>query len=190
MSDARSRPGARGRPTRAGGGALVASGVLIAVVVACRGGDRPPGVVTGGARSRAEVAADSARQDAAVASIARRAAPGAGRAKQILFGDLHVHTTYSLDAFAMELPLTGLQGVHTPADACDFARHCAKLDFFSLDDHAESLTPAHWQATKDVVRRCNALAGDPMPPGIQSGAEVNRKSHCCASAAAGASVPK
>jgi hypothetical protein len=111
--------------------------------VAC-GADRPPGVIEGPARALPP------------------APPGE---KQILFGDLHVHTTYSPDAFSAELPVMGLQGVHTPADACDFARHCAALDFFSYNDHAESLIPEHWRATKEVARQCNALA-DPEHPDL------------------------
>jgi hypothetical protein len=140
-------------------GALFASVLLAAV--AC-GGDRPAGRVQGPARAPAVIAAEAAGQAEAWARLASESErPEAPRDTQILFGDLHVHTTYSLDAFAMELPLTGLQGVHTPADACDFARHCAGLDFFSLNDHAERLTPEHWAATKDVLRHCDALAGAP-----------------------------
>ena len=74
--------------------------------------------------------------------------------KQILFGDLHVHTTYSFDGFLFSLPLMGGEGAHPPNDACDFARYCSNLDFYSLTDHAESLRPEHWAKSKESVREC------------------------------------
>ena len=138
------------------GAAAVAS--LIALGLAC-GGDRPAGEITGKAKPPEWTEAKDQSQAATAAGLERRAGSAGGPARQVLFGDLHVHTTYSLDAFTMELPVMGLQGIHTPADACDFARHCAELDFFSLNDHAEGLTPAHWEATKESIRQCDALAG-------------------------------
>ena len=91
---------------------------------------------------------------------------GADPASQILFGDLHVHTTYSGDAFLMALPFFQGEGLYPPADACDFARYCSSLDFFALTDHAEFLTPAHWKSTKQSVRDCNVLAGDLSNPDL------------------------
>ena len=96
-------------------------------------------------------------------STARARAAEGARDKSILFGDLHVHTTFSSDAFVMSLPLVLGEGAHPPADACDFARHCAALDFWSINDHAESLTPAHWQETIDSVRQCNAVGSGAEP---------------------------
>ena len=87
---------------------------------------------------------------------------------RILFGDLHVHTTYSPDAFIMSVPLTGGSGLHPPADACDFARYCSNLDFWSINDHAEGITPRRWAETRQSIRECNAAAGDPANPDMVS----------------------
>ncbi|MEQ8745403.1 DUF3604 domain-containing protein [Pyruvatibacter sp.] len=88
--------------------------------------------------------------------------------KQILFGDLHVHTTFSTDAFLWALPMNSGPGAHPLADACDFARHCSALDFWSITDHAEASTPRRWQEAKDTIRQCNAVAGDPDDPDMVS----------------------
>lgn len=88
--------------------------------------------------------------------------------KQILFGDLHVHTTYSMDAFAWSLPALHGTGMHPPSEACDYARFCSNLDFWSTNDHAEGLTPRHWQDIKNSTRQCNAVAGDPNNPDLVS----------------------
>lgn len=100
------------------------------------------------------------RQQAAALEI------GAGNPKQVLFGDLHVHTTYSSDAFRMTLPMVQGEGAHPPADACDFARVCSALDFWALTDHAESLTPEHWTDVKESIRQCNAVTGNPENPDV------------------------
>jgi hypothetical protein len=113
---------------------------------------------------------DVARPDALVRARAAAQAGAAGSVgapadRRILFGDLHVHTTWSLDAYLKNLPLLQGEGAHPPADACDFARWCSALDFFSLNDHAESLTPDLWRQSRDAVRACNAV-GDAAAPDL------------------------
>ena len=89
---------------------------------------------------------------------ARAAGLGRATASEILFGDLHVHTGFSQDAFTLSMPLTGGSGRHTVADACDFARYCSGLDFWSINDHAESSTPRRWRETIEAIRACDAVA--------------------------------
>lgn len=105
---------------------------------------------------------------AARATTQREAARTAGSEdeKQILFGDLHVHTTFSADAFLTSLPILNGEGAHPPADACDYARYCSALDFWSINDHAEGITPQHWSETIDSIRNCNEVAGDPANPDV------------------------
>ncbi|MEM9705975.1 MAG: DUF3604 domain-containing protein, partial [Pseudomonadota bacterium] len=88
--------------------------------------------------------------------------------KQILFGDLHVHTTYSTDAFLWALPINQGKGVHPVADACDFARYCSAIDFWSITDHAEALTPIRWERTKEAIRQCQARSDSEENPDLIS----------------------
>ncbi len=101
------------------------------------------------------------------ASTQASAAQGAEVAepKQILFGDLHVHTSYSTDAFLLAIAQRG-EGAKPVSDACDFARYCSALDFWSINDHAFSLTPRRWTETVEAIRQCNAVAGDPESPDV------------------------
>ncbi|MGH0037903.1 MAG: DUF3604 domain-containing protein [Myxococcota bacterium] len=114
---------------------------------------RPPGSV------REAMAAQRAAADAVGAEAL---------ASQILFGDLHAHTTISFDAFMLNMPILGGGGAAPPADACDFARHCAALDFWSINDHAANITAADWRNTIESIRRCNARAGGSEDPDLVS----------------------
>ena len=83
-----------------------------------------------------------------------------GNPKQILFGDFHVHTTFSTDAFWWSLPILGGEGVHPMADACDYARYCSSIDFWAITDHAEASTPRKWKETKESIRQCSFKNGE------------------------------
>jgi hypothetical protein len=141
--------------------ALLVLGGFALLVAAGRGvfgSHEDPGQVTASARPPAEVHDEELRVAQAAREIGLRAP------KQVLFGDLHVHTTFSFDAFMFSLPVAGGEGARPPADACDFARYCSALDFWSINDHAFSITPRHWRETVDSIRQCNDVAGDPANP--------------------------
>jgi len=136
--------------------------LLLGGALGCSGPEVSAGKIEGARRSDAVV--DARRLEQAKGRAALGGEPV--MQKQILFGDLHVHSTFSVDAFMYALPLFNGEGAHPPADACDFARYCAGLDFFSINDHAEGLTPEMWRQSVDSIRRCNEIAGDPENPDV------------------------
>jgi hypothetical protein len=144
----------------AGVAVLALAGYLAAALDGRLGRFEAPGRIATTPRPAEQIALAGEIQRDAAARI------GAESDKQILFGDLHVHTTNSMDAFLTSLPIMQGEGAHPPADACDFARYCSALDFYSINDHAEGLTPAKWSEIKQSVRQCNAVAGDPRSPDL------------------------
>ncbi len=134
---------------------LVVGGLALGWLAACAGEHQSAGTPQPRRAPAAVIAQREARRTLPPPSAPDGAVPN----RQILFGDLHVHTTFSADAFILSLPLMGGEGVHPPADACDYARFCAGLDFWSINDHAEGLTPAHWRDTVEAIQRCNASPG-------------------------------
>ncbi len=143
--------------------ALLALTLLLVVWIYTDRELNPPGFETAGEYSTATIPPERTSQFAARQAQARQQL-GITDPRQILFGDLHVHTTFSMDAFAWSMPLMNGIGMHPPADACDYARFCSRLDFWSTNDHAESLTPRHWEMVRDMVRQCNSVSGDPANP--------------------------
>ena len=144
--------------------ALVACMLALVSTSAC-GKHQGPGTVEG--RKLPDEVVDQREDDERLAAAAAAAKAGSiVPDKTILFGDLHVHTTFSADAFMMSLPVMQGEGAHPVADACDFARYCSALDFWSINDHAEATTPRRWRETKETIRQCNAVAGDPDDPDV------------------------
>jgi hypothetical protein len=138
-----------------------------AVVLVLAGRGVFGGVVSAGRVEPRPLATEVVRgRDARVQSAA--AALEAVRPGQILFGDLHVHSSFSMDAFQLTLPTNGGEGVHPVADACDFARYCAQLDFWSINDHANSLSPRRWRDTIDAIRQCQATTAGVESPDLTS----------------------
>ncbi|NND67273.1 MAG: DUF3604 domain-containing protein, partial [Halioglobus sp.] len=139
--------------------ALLVAGA-IAIGAGVLGRHEGPGEITGNEVPASVIRARAARQSETRAALAIDAP------RDILFGDFHTHTTLSMDAFLTSLPFAVGEGSHPQADACDFARYCSALDFWSINDHAEFLTPRRWRETVESIRDCNARAGDPDNPDV------------------------
>jgi hypothetical protein len=144
--------------------ALVGAAVvfLLALGRGLLGESQHAGEIVRASRPEGETRQRIANQHASLEST------GAPADRQILFGDLHAHTTFSTDAYTLSLPMYYGEGAHPPADACDFARFCSALDFWSINDHAEGLTPAQWAETRETIRQCNAVAGPADSPDLVS----------------------
>ncbi|MFT5481732.1 MAG: hypothetical protein ACI9GW_000377 [Halieaceae bacterium] len=126
-----------------------------------------PGLATGIATPQAALTKREQLQATAREKAAVDSSFPAGNSKQILFGDAHVHTTWSYDAFMFSLPvLNASTGANPPAAACDYARYVSQLDFFFLTDHAESYTSRRWRDAQAAVRHCNAISGDAENPDL------------------------
>src|SRR5262245_6292825 len=95
---------------------------LAFLLAACGGRHEGPGEVTRTVLAPSVIARRADSQQRAVHQLVPRTDAATRPTKQILFGDLHVHTTFSIDAFALGLPMMQGEGAHPPADACDFAR--------------------------------------------------------------------
>lgn len=85
--------------SRLGGTPLISTAALGAVLLgllpACGGSDRVNNGIEGAAHSPEHLEGRAARQSTAARGLAERAGgPRSLESKQILFGDLHVHTTY------------------------------------------------------------------------------------------------
>ena len=95
--------------------ALLVVGALLGgafgfIAIDSRGEPEQAGTIT--AAQHVGVAEAEARQRSARETL------DAPATKQILFGDVHAHTTFSMDAFAWSLPVLGGEGVHRfPANA-------------------------------------------------------------------------
>ncbi|MFT7288126.1 MAG: hypothetical protein ACI87W_002241, partial [Halieaceae bacterium] len=127
------------------------------------------GTPTGTATPRDVVRDRESSGNTARAGTAVAAPSMVGSAKQILFGDTHVHTTWSFDAFMFSLPiLNASKGAYPPAAVCDYARFVAQLDFFFLTDHAESYTSQRWRDAQAAIRHCNAISGPADNPDLMA----------------------
>ncbi len=79
--------------------------------------------------------------------------PWAEPLENIYWGDLHVHTSYSVDAF-----IGGMAPGRYVDEAGMYAAYCSRLDFYSVTDHAEMLTDTnYWPESIRAARHFSDL---------------------------------
>jgi len=83
-----------------------------------------------------------------------RSAPGENTF--IYWGDNHVHTRFSLDAWSAMHGTSMIKRDSDPYQACEFAKHCSRLDFFVSTEHAEFLSDDVWDEARRQIANCQA----------------------------------
>ncbi len=79
-------------------------------------------------------------------------------AGNVYWGDLHIHTEYSIDAV-----YSGWSKGRFAREAGQYALYCSRLDFYSVTDHAEMLTKKeYWPEAIDAAHNFNKI-GASMP---------------------------
>src|SRR5262249_57446876 len=89
--------------------------VMLLVLAGCKGKHEGPGTITSGRIPPEDLAARAAAQTSAREHLPAVAGAPSGDTKQILFGDLHVHTTLSPHPFVRSRPMLQGEGAPPPA---------------------------------------------------------------------------
>ena len=93
----------------------------------------------------------------------------------IYWGDTHVHTRFSFDAYVTmsrsELdeedgdPIRGeLVFARDVREACDFAHFCSQIDFMASTEHAENVPESLWGDIQEQLRSCNSVYSATVTP--------------------------
>jgi hypothetical protein len=143
--------------------------VLLATLAACKGGDG------GGGGQKAAVSMTSGGPH----GQANR--PAANPLRNAYFGDTHVHTSWSPDAFTANVRVTPDDAYHyamgdsIPHTGTGYVRlHSGPLDFYAVTDHSEymGVLPGMLDSTNPISRHPIAIAMRSSDPATQGKATL------------------